>query len=118
MSFRFLFIAVFSVLAFSSNAQTFATPEEVEELTDRWKKQELKDYLKAVLSNVIALRDAHNGEIEELKFAHDGEIEAMDKMLEAYLLQIRSLKQDSLLLDKQLGILVDSIITLHNDYQQ
>ncbi|MEC7158774.1 MAG: hypothetical protein VXW24_00635, partial [Bacteroidota bacterium] len=113
MSFRFLFIAVFSVLAFSSNAQTFATPEEVEELTDRWKKQELKDYLKAVLSNVIALQDAHNGEIEELIFAHDGEIEelmfahdgereAMDEMLEAYLLQIRSLKQDSLLLDKQL----------------
>ena len=102
---------------------------KVEELTDRWKKQELKDYLKAVLSNVIALQDAHNGEIEELifahdgeieelMFAHDGEIEAMDEMLEAYLLQIRSLKQDSLLLDKQLGILVDSIITLHDDYLQ
>ena len=118
MSFRFLFVTLFLILTFSINAQTFALPAEVEELTDRWKKQELKDYLKAVLSNVIALQDAHNGEIEELIFAHDGEIDAMDKMLEAYLLQIRSLKQDSLLLDKQLGVLVDSIITLHNDYQQ
>ena len=71
MRFRFLFITLFSILTFSINAQTFALPAEVEELTDRWKKQELKDYLKVVLSKVVALQDAHREQIDALNAEHD-----------------------------------------------
>lgn len=89
MTFRFLFIALFSILTFYSNAQTFPLPAGVEELTARWKKQELKDYLKVVLSNVVALQDAHREEIdalnaeharatEQLSLEHSGDLEALN----------------------------------------